>query len=374
MRSTVDVVVVGGGLVGAACAYELAGDGRTVAVVDRHDPGRATDAGAGILSPETMGGAPPPFLDLADLAGAHYRGLVPALADAGAPDPRYDRCGALRVAFREMEDGPFAANVEASFARHPDVLERVSTEDARRRFPPLGDVRAAFYNPVGARVDGRAMVAALEAAARTLGVDWHRDSVTSVVTGDDAVRVATASGAALACGAVVIAGGAWTTDLAAALGVRAGVRPVRGQIVHLSLPAETAAWPVLSPLLSHYVVPFRDGRLALGATVEDVGFDARATAAGMRQLLSEGLRSSPGLADASFLEVRVGLRPTSDDDLPVIGTLPGGPNVYVASGHGANGLLLGPVTGRLVADLVGGRPTAIDLAPFSPSRFQERSP
>ena len=147
------------------------------------------------------------------------------------------------------------------------------------------------------------------------------------------------------------------------------MRPVRGQILHLALGDDTGAWPVLSPLLSHYVVPFRDGRLALGATVEDVGFDVRATAAGMRQLLSEGLRLSPGLADASFVEVRVGLRPTSDDDLPVIGALPGVPNVFVASGHGANGLLLGPVTGRLVADLVAGRTTDIDLAPFSPERF-----
>ena len=110
MRSTVDVAVVGGGLVGTACAFELAGAGHAVAVVDRHDPGRATDAGAGILSPETMGGAPAPFLDLAELAGAHYRALVPALSALGAPEPRYDRCGALRIAFREMEDAPFAAN------------------------------------------------------------------------------------------------------------------------------------------------------------------------------------------------------------------------------------------------------------------------
>jgi glycine/D-amino acid oxidase-like deaminating enzyme len=85
-----DVVVVGGGLVGAACAYELALDGHDVTMVDRHDAGRATDAGAGILSPETLGGSAPSFLDLADLAGEHYRALVGALAELGAPDPRYD--------------------------------------------------------------------------------------------------------------------------------------------------------------------------------------------------------------------------------------------------------------------------------------------
>src|SRR5690349_10793228 len=109
MRTGSDVVVVGGGLVGTACAYELARDGHRVTVVDRHDAGRATDAGAGILSPETMSG-PAPFVALAELAGEHYRTLVPQLADAGAPDPLYDVCGALRIAFREFDDSYFEAN------------------------------------------------------------------------------------------------------------------------------------------------------------------------------------------------------------------------------------------------------------------------
>jgi len=116
-------------------------------------------------------------------------------------------------------------------------------------------------------------------------------------------------------------------------------------------------------------VPWSDGRVALGATHEDVGFDARATAGGLRQLFSEGLRVSPGLADATFLEVRVGLRPVSDDDLPIIGPLPGAEHVFVAAGHGANGLLLGPVTGRIVADEVASGRLPLDLAPFAPERF-----
>src|SRR5262249_26467985 len=133
--------------------------------------------------------------------------------------------------------------------------------------------------------------------------------------------------------------------------------------------ADTAGWPVLQPILSHYVVPWSDHRVALGATVEDVGFDARPTAGGLRQLFSEGLRVSPGLADATLLEVRVGLRPMSDDDLPIIGALEGADGVHVATGHGANGLLLGPVTGRIVADLVTGAPLPLDLEPFSPMRL-----
>ena len=349
------VTVVGGGLVGAACAYELARDGHRVTVFDRRDPGRATDAGAGILSPETMGGMAEPFLDLADLAGAHYAPLIAALAELGAPDPRYDVCGALRVAVREFDDPYYAANVEASRARHPEVLETLTPEQARECFPLLGEVRAAVLSARGARVDGRALVAALEFAARALGVEWREEAAPPV--------------ASIAADAVVIAGGAWTSSLAAEFGLASGIRPVRGQIVHLRTGADTSAWPVLQPIMSHYVVPWSDGRLALGATHEEVGFDARATAGGLRQLFSEGLTVCPGLADATFLEVRVGLRPVSDDDLPLVGPLPGAEHVHVAAGHGANGLLLGPVTGRLVADVIGGRAPSIDLGPFTPARF-----
>src|SRR4051812_30846761 len=266
MRAGLDIAVIGGGLVGAACAYELAQDGHRVTVYDRRHPGRATDAGAGILSPETMGGLPDPFLELADLGGAHYPPLVAALAALGAPDPRYDVCGALRVAVRDLDDEYYAANIAASRARHPGVLETVTPEEARASFPPLGEVRAAVLNPRGARVDGRALVGALEFAARMLGVDWRHEAAPEI--------------GAVAADAVVIAGGAWTPSLAAGFGMASGIRPVRGQIVHLQTGVDTRRWPVLQPILSHYVVPWSDGRVALGATHEDAGFDARATAGG----------------------------------------------------------------------------------------------
>jgi D-amino-acid dehydrogenase len=369
MEHSPDVVVVGGGLVGAACAYELARDGHRVTVIDRHDAGRATDAGAGILSPETMGGLPDPFLDLADLAGEHYRTLIPALADAGAPDPHHAVCGALRIAFRDFDDEAFAVNQRESMVRHPDALTVVASDDARALFPPLAEIRGAFFNRHGARVDGRELRAAIEFAARALGVDWRAGSVRRIVVDGEHGVTVEHDDDVLACSDVVIAGGAWTPALADAFGLRCGVRPTRGQIVHLDLDVDTSAWPVLQPIFSHYVVPWHDRRVALGATVEDVGFDARSTAAGLRQLFSEGLRVSPGLADATFREVRVGLRPVSDDDFPILGPLPDAPHVHVATGHGANGLLLGPVSGRLVADVIAARALAVDLTPFSPARL-----
>lgn len=364
-----DVVVVGGGLVGAACAYELAAGATSVVVVDAHHPGRATDAGAGILSPESFGPSPAALLALADAAGDHYRALVPALHDAGAPDPGFDVCGALRIAFREVDDPFYAENRDVAFARHGDVLRDISADRARELFPPLGDVRAAYVNPRGARVDGRALTAALVHAARLRRVEWRSGRVERLVVEHGRVAGVETDGGRIACGAAVVAGGAWTPELASSVGLRVGVRPLRGQIVHLRIEAKTDSWPLLQPVLSHYVVPWPEGRLALGATMEDVGFDARPTIGGMRQLLAEGLRVAPGLADATFLEVRAGLRPMSDDDLPILGPVPDVAGAFVASGHGAEGLLLGPFSGRLVAAAVRGDAPALDLGPFSPARL-----
>jgi D-amino-acid dehydrogenase len=117
------------------------------------------------------------------------------------------------------------------------------------------------------------------------------------------------------------------------------------------------------------MVPWADARVAVGATVEDAGFASDVTAGGVHEVLRETLRVMPGLAPARLREVRVGLRPGSVDDLPILGALPGVPGVFVATGHGANGLLLGPVSGALVADLVCGHEPSVDLAPFAPARF-----
>ena len=113
--------------------------------------------------------------------------------------------------------------------------------------------------------------------------------------------------------------------------------------------------------------------MAVGATVEpDAGFDSRPTAAGMRQLFGEMLRLAPGLGDATFVEIRSGLRPVSADDAPVLGRVPGWDNAFVCTGHGANGLLLGPFSAHLVAALVAGRAPAMDVSPFSVERFDHQ--
>jgi len=366
-----DVAVVGGGLVGTATAYELARLGADTVLIDEHDPGRATDAGAGILSPETNTALDGDRLGFALAAAEHYRSLVPRLTEEGATDTGYAPCGMLRVAVREGEDELFAADAAVATARFPGVVTEIAASEAAERFPPVAPVHRALLSPVAARVDGRAMNAALLHGAVARGVRRLDTRAERLVTsGGRALAVETAAGT-VGCGAVVLAGGAWTARLAADLGVPVPVDPVKGQIVHLHLPgADSARWPILQPVLSYYLVAWPGGRVACGGTFEaGAGFDLRPTAAGVAELLRECLINAPGLAGATLREVRVGLRPVSADGDPLLGTLPGLVNVHLATGHGTEGLLLGPYSGLVVARLAIGEPPDPSLAPFSPGRF-----
>jgi D-amino-acid dehydrogenase len=147
------------------------------------------------------------------------------------------------------------------------------------------------------------------------------------------------------------------------------IEPQRDQIVHLNVTAGTAGWPIVSPFREHYLVPWDDGRVAIGATRESAGFTPHTTVAGLQKVFSEAVRVAPGLADASFREARIGLRPLSLDGLPVLGTVPDIEDAFVATGHGPTGLQLGPYSGKLVADVVRGTEPAFDLTPFAVDRF-----
>ncbi len=369
-RPSCDVAVVGGGLVGAALAFELVTAGVDVLLVDHRHRGRATDAGAGILSPDTATHPDPRWSAMAKEAGEHYPALVARLAETGAGDTGYARCGLLSVGLDEREHAWFAAAVDATESRAPGSLRRVTADDARALFPALARVHEAAFCAGAARVDGRSMAAALLQASDRAGLRrLDAEAVGFEVTGGRVVGVRTSEGT-VPCGAAAIAGGAWTPSLGASLGLALPVVPTKGQIVHLRLEgADTGRWPIVQPVAHHYLVSWPGGRVACGGTFEQAGFDSRPTAAGLRELLRECLRVAPGLADAGFAEVRVGLRPVTPDDLPVLGPVPGWPTVHLATGHGANGLLLGPHNAAAVARGVLGQPPGQWLSMCAAERF-----
>ena len=362
MAQKYDAVVVGGGIVGTATAYELGRSGARTLLVDRADAGRATAAGAGILSPETAKRDDPGWIELVLAAGRHYETLIPQLD----PDNGWARCGILQLATRET-DLPAWEWV----AEHAAGATEISADDARAMVPVLRKVLRALHHPRAARVDGRMICGALRRGAEQHGVEVRAGSVDEVRAGSSAIVVI--DGEEVSTDAVVIAGGAWTRQIGDQLGVQLPVEPLRGQIAHLGVAEHaTATWPIVQQVYGHYMVPWADNRVAVGATVEAAGFSDDVTAGGVNEIMREALRVMPGLASATLGEIRVGLRPTSPDDSPLLGALPGIDNVFVATGHGASGLLLGPVSGKLVADVVQGKEPELDLAPFSPARFRDR--
>jgi D-amino-acid dehydrogenase len=375
-----DVAVVGAGLVGLALAYELACLGATVTVIDAGHRGRATDAGAGILSPLTSADKDPALWPFLRQAGAHYPALLLRMEFDGVDGAGsgYGRCGLLSIGLRESEDTWFAPFADVVLRRSPGEVTEITPEEASSLFPPLGPVHRVLHAPDSARVDGRGMAAALREAAAARGVAFVTGAAHGVVAAAggrrhvDAVEVEGHQN--VACGAVAIAGGAWTAAVGEWLGTRLPVGPTKGQIVHLGVGADTGDWPIVQPLLTHYLVPWPGGRVACGGTFEaHAGFSVGVTAAGLYELLRECLSVAPGLDGSDYLETRVGLRPTSPDDRALVGRLPGWGNAWVATGHGANGLLQGPFSARALAHTMADVDLPSDEAPlplsFDPGRF-----
>ncbi len=368
-----DVIVVGGGLAGLSVAHRLVGGGASTLLVDQGHVGRATDAGAGILSPETTRNPDETWFRLVLACGEFY----PSFVDGLTEDTGWARCGLLALALADWDVDAWETTAELALTRQgrrpaaePDRLREIDADDARARFPPLGPVTRALWHPTAARVDGRRLAAAVLGSAGP-ALDVLREPVDEVLVDGSRVTGVRAANETISGGAVVIAGGAWSASFGRQLGVDLPVTPRRGQIVHLELPgAETGSWPIVQPVLGFYLVPWPDGRVAVGATVEpEAAFDARVTADGLHPLLREAARVAPGLRDAGFIEARVGLRPGSPDDQPVLGPVPGVAGAHLATGYGADGLLLSPYCGALVADGILGRVPAMDLTPFGVARF-----
>ncbi|HEU5104168.1 MAG TPA: FAD-dependent oxidoreductase [Roseiflexaceae bacterium] len=372
-----DLIVIGGGIVGLSVAYHAVAAGAKALLVDRSDPGRATAAGAGILAPETSAIESDAWFRLAVAAVDYYPTLAAQLQADAAGGTGYAATEALVVAVSADEDAAFAAARERMLARQqrygrptPEQVTAIDAAQARELFPPLAPIRAGLRVGRAARVDGRLLAGALERAADTRGLLRRTAGVDQIVLQGETASAVVIAGETLTAGSVVIAGGAWSAAFESQLHMRLPVKPQRGQIIHLSLPGvETADWPVILPFHGHYMVPWPDQRVVVGATRELVGFEPHSTAAGVHEVLAEALRVAPGLANATLGEVRVGLRPSTPDSLPVLGRAPTARNVYLATGHGATGLQVGPYSGKLIADLALGRMIEVDLEPFAISRF-----
>ena len=363
------LIVVGAGIVGAACAYAASGLGAEVVLVDAGLAGQATAAGAGIICPWTASADDTAWYGFACAAARHYPELVAELADGGENDVSYRQVGALIVGGDGEEAAREAERMRTRQAATPEIgeIDVLTPAQARALFPPLRPGLAAAYVGGAARVDGRRLTGALVRAARRRGVVTGPGHATLACR---AGRVAGVEidGRLTGADVVVAATGAWTTSFLAPAAAPVTVTPQRGQIVHISLePADTSRWPVILPAASgHYLLAFDDSRVVAGATREaGSGFDVRVTAGGLHEVLTEALAVAPGLAAGTHLETRVGLRPAAAR--PLLGAVPGLTGLVVATGLGATGLTMGPLAGVVVAQAALGIEPETDLAPFCPT-------
>ncbi len=351
-----DVLILGGGVIGLTTAYFLAREGVVVEVLDKGDLGQeASWAGAGILPP----GNPDRAATHYDLLRAHSCALHPLLAaelrERTGIDNGYLRSGGLEI----LVEG--AAADEWRSEGIP--FEQLDAAAARRNEPGLAPGLAAYFLPDMAQLRNPRHLKALQAACRLHGVRLHPGCAAHAFErrGERIVAVRTASGTRSA-GRFLLAAGAWTDPLLEPLGWRPGVRPVRGQIVLLNAGA-----PVFHRLVLHgsqYLVPRSDGRVLIGATEEDEGFDKRTTAVAIAQLLGLACRLVPALARAPVERCWAGLRPGSPDGMPFLGGVPGITNLFVAAGHFRAGLQLSPATGLVMKEVLLDQPLTVPIEAF----------
>ncbi|MBV8523189.1 MAG: FAD-binding oxidoreductase [Acetobacteraceae bacterium] len=365
------VAIIGAGVLGASTAFHLALAGVEVVVADQGHAGRATAAGAGIVSPWSSGRVDPNWRRIADAGALYYPTLVQLLGEEGEFDIGYRRVGALSVAADEKELDRIEQEVRARRAEAPEAGEvtRLPPREARALFPPLCLDLAAVHVSGGARVDGRLLANALRCAAERRAARFH-SSAAKLLARDGRVIGIRLAAEAIEADCVVVAAGAWAPELLKPLGIGLAVTPQRGQIIHLRLEgADTEAWPIVLPSGSHYLVAFGGSRVVAGATRETgAGFDYRVTAAGQAEVLNEALAVAPGLGPATLVETRIGFRPIGPDLSPMLGRVAALNGLIIGNGLGPSGLTIGPFAGRLLAQLAMGEEPELDLTTYDPLR------
>jgi glycine oxidase len=370
LSASPDTIVIGAGVIGCSIAYELADAGARVRVIEaRRVGGGASQASAGVLAPYIEGHEPGSFRALARRSLDLYDTFMSRVLAASGHAVQYDRSGTLEISLDEDDERRHRA---ASATLTGEGVEAQWLDASRLRdVEPLvaSTARGGLFIPLHGFVGVPDLTEALAAAARSAGAIFT--PIARVVriqsASDGRVAVVTES-ETLVADRVILAGGSWSGHVAVAGADSVPVKPVRGQLLHLAFPTTQ---PIRHVLWSTdcYIVPWQNGRVLVGATVEDAGFDERATVAGVRDLLEAACTLLPQLWQASFAEVRVGLRPASPDPLPIVGPSAAVPGLIYATGHFRNGVLLAPLTARLVKDLVLGPAEDEALTLLTPSRL-----
>jgi glycine oxidase len=366
---TLDVAVVGGGLIGAAVALELARAGLRVAVFDRQQPGEgASWAAAGILSPAPENAGMISTVPLGRASLGLYPEFVAAIEELSGQSVGYRPKGAVEVFF-----APDAkAKLNTIVALHHGLglkAEALSPEDAREMEPSLSsELEAAVLRPDEASIDNRVLTRAVLVAAQRTGVKiFPGRGVQSIYQSGQRCIGLLVDNEKIEARWTEIAAGCYSGEIKG-VAAYAPVRPAKGQMIALrakNVKVERVLWSDHA-----YLVPRNDGKLIAGATVEYVGFDKEVTAGGLQKILAGAMEIAPALVDAQLEETWAGLRPDSPDHLPIIGPTDT-EGLLIASGHFRSGILLAPITAQLIREWITTGNVSVDWARFNPRRFVE---
>jgi glycine oxidase ThiO len=343
-------------LIGLTTAVALAERGVSVTVIGQHRVGEASPAAAGMLAP-SVERAPGPAHDFGIAARDRYPSYVDFVAERTGIKVPLNRLGILQVALS-------AKGVKGLRKGALDTSQWLDSKELKGLEPALSHGLGAMFNPHDGAVDNLVLLEALQRLVSASDrIERVEDVVTELQPDNDSCRVKTASRASCGARHVVLAAGAWAGQIPGARYARA-VEPARGQLVsYSSSPLRHVAYGPRG-----YVVPRGDHTIG-GSTMESVGFDATTTRDGVKKVRAAAEEICPTLARSERTGSWAGLRPVTPDMLPILGADPERPSLIYACGHSRNGVLMAPLTGDLIADLVTGSPLSHDLSQFRPSRF-----
>lgn len=370
MNHATDVLIVGGGVIGTSIAYHLRKQGVDVSILEREEIGsQASSAAAGLLAPLGPLPGPGPLADLLLSSFAMFPALVPELEEASGLRLEYERPGALRT----VRNPKRIANLKKRMkAWEPLGLHMywLTGEEARKLEPQLGpDVCAAIYAPEESQIKAPQVVKAFAKAASKLGarIYSHTEAINLHRTGDKITSVCTVQGETIACNRLILAPGAWAGWYEKWLNISIPVSPIRGQIISLQAPTPSLKHIIFGD--AAYIAP-KGESIIVGATREDAGFDIQVTEKGTSALYETALKFIPTLRENKRENAWAGLRPGTPDRGPILGAAPNWQNVILATGHNSVGIMLSPLTGKAIAELVTTGYTPEVIRPFSPERFQ----
>ncbi len=354
-----DFLIIGGGIIGMLTARELASDGARVTLVDKSETGTESSwAGGGIISPLYPWRYADSVTRLAGWSQAYYPGLCEDLTERSGVDPEYTRSGLLILDTDEA--GPALSWAQANEVR----LIQLGGKETGRSEPGLtGGPEGALWLPEVAQVRNPRLVRSARLALNGLiDIEEQSEALGLLIKNGRAEGIRTPQGTYKA-GNIIVCAGAWTAELLAQLGTKPDILPVLGQMILFYAKANDVKHIVLHK--DHYLIPRRDGRILMGSTVEHTGFEKTTTQLARDELRQLAVEMFPILRHAPIEHHWAGLRPGSPSGIPYIGAYPGIEGLYFNAGHFRNGVVLGPASARLMADIALQRAPIVDPTPYA---------